>query len=289
MSPNNPKKAPATPVKLISANLQAGITTRRYSDYLTQSWSHVLPLGKKKTLTSLAEHLQGADIAGIQEADSGSLRSGFHHQTIGLSERAGFSHWHHQTNRKIGLLACSGNGILSRYQAQEVTSLPLPGSPGRGALLARYQLEGMEHQLLVGVVHLALGASTRAIQLAFLSELMQNEPYAVLMGDFNCTINAPEMSSLWRSTLLESIEAPATFPSWNPTRAIDHILTTPALQADAPVVLAKSSSDHLMISRNIQLPTTIQKNSTLTHLHAEPGQAVQGHDVSRAGDDAPFR
>ena len=35
-------------LKLLSANIQAGSSTRRYSDYATRSWSHVLPMGNKR-------------------------------------------------------------------------------------------------------------------------------------------------------------------------------------------------------------------------------------------------
>ena len=32
-------------LRLLSANIQAGSSTRRYSDYVTRSWSHALPAG----------------------------------------------------------------------------------------------------------------------------------------------------------------------------------------------------------------------------------------------------
>ena len=253
-----PPSGATTPLRLLSANLQAGATTRRYSDYVTQSWAHALPIGKRRTLDSLADQVRGADIAGVQESDSGSLRSGFDHQTWRLAQGAGLDHWHHQDNRRMGPLACSGNGLMSRYQAREVERLTLPGRvPGRGALLARFGLEDTDETFLVGVVHLSLGAAARAVQLAFLAERMANEPYAVLMGDFNCTIDANEMRGLWRHTRLEAAEAPASFPSWKPQRAIDHILATPALLGGPVEALARGASDHLMVARTIQLPSRL--------------------------------
>ena len=41
-------------LKLLSANIQAGSSTRRYSDYATRSWSHVLPTGKRTALDAIA-------------------------------------------------------------------------------------------------------------------------------------------------------------------------------------------------------------------------------------------
>ena len=35
-------------LRLLSANIQAGSSTRRYSDYVTRSWSHALPAGNKR-------------------------------------------------------------------------------------------------------------------------------------------------------------------------------------------------------------------------------------------------
>ncbi|HMB44092.1 MAG TPA: EEP domain-containing protein, partial [Luteimonas sp.] len=35
-------------LKLLSANIQAGSSTRGYHDYFARSWSHVLPGGNKR-------------------------------------------------------------------------------------------------------------------------------------------------------------------------------------------------------------------------------------------------
>ena len=41
-------------LKLLSANIQAGSSTRRYSDYATRSWSHVFPTGKRANLQGIS-------------------------------------------------------------------------------------------------------------------------------------------------------------------------------------------------------------------------------------------
>ena len=69
-------------LRLLSANIQAGSSTRRYSDYVTRSWSHALPAGNKRgSLDAIAQMAAEHDIVGLQEADPGSLRSGFTNQT----------------------------------------------------------------------------------------------------------------------------------------------------------------------------------------------------------------
>ena len=149
-------------LKLLSANIQAGSSTRRYTDYAMRSWSHVLPAGNKRgSLDAIAQLAGQHDIVGLQESDPGSLRSGFTNQTHYLAQRGGFAYWSHQPNRRVGGLASSANGLLSKLEPVEVHDHPLPGRVrGRGVLLAQFG-EGREG-LAVAVAHLSLGAGSRA-------------------------------------------------------------------------------------------------------------------------------
>ena len=72
--------APRT-LRLLTANIQAGSRTRRYSDYVTRSWSHALPAGSKSTrLHAIATIAQRRDTAALPEADPCSLQSCFFNQ-----------------------------------------------------------------------------------------------------------------------------------------------------------------------------------------------------------------
>ena len=126
-------------LRLLSANIQAGSSTRGYHDYVARSWSHVLPAGNKRgSLDAIADLAARHDIVGLQEADPGSLRSGFTNQTHYLAERAGFAYWTHQPNRRVGGVASSANGLLSRLEPTLVEDHSLPGRvKGRGVLIAR--------------------------------------------------------------------------------------------------------------------------------------------------------
>ncbi|HEY5849207.1 MAG TPA: EEP domain-containing protein, partial [Lysobacter sp.] len=43
-------------LRLLSANIQAGSSTRGYHDYVARSWSHVLPAGNKRgSLDTIAQ------------------------------------------------------------------------------------------------------------------------------------------------------------------------------------------------------------------------------------------
>jgi endonuclease/exonuclease/phosphatase family metal-dependent hydrolase len=242
-------------LKLLSANIQAGSSTRGYHDYFARSWSHVLPAGNKRgALDAIAQIAGEHDIVGLQESDPGSLRSGFTNQTHYLAERARFAYWSHQPNRSMGGVASSANGLLSRLEPVSVSDHPLPGRiAGRGVLLARFGDD--DDGLTVAVAHLSLGATSRMAQLAFIAELLHDVPNAVLMGDFNCTRDRPEMSLLYQRTRLQPPQHDVlTFPSWRPQRAIDHILTTGTLQCHNVRAVPAAFSDHLALSIELDVP-----------------------------------
>jgi endonuclease/exonuclease/phosphatase family metal-dependent hydrolase len=241
-------------LKLLSANIQAGSSTRRYSDYATRSWSHVLPMGKRLSLDAIAKVVSEHDIVGLNESDPGSLRSGFTNQTHYLAQRAGFHYWSHQPNRRVGGVASSANGLLSKLEPVEVMDHSLPGRiAGRGVLMARFGDD--EDSLTIAVAHLSLGAQSRASQLSFIAELLHDHPHAVLMGDFNCDIDRPEMATLFRRTRLQPpAHVVPTCPSWRPQRAIDHILLGDGLTNHRARALPAAQSDHLALSVELDVP-----------------------------------
>ena len=242
-------------LRLLSANIQAGSSTRGYHDYVARSWSHVLPAGNKRgSLDQIAQLAGEYDIVGLNESDPGSLRSGFTNQTHYLAQRGGFDYWSHQPNRRVGNVASSANGLLSRLEPREVIDHSLPGRiSGRGVLLARFG-DGDEG-LTVAIVHLSLGAASRMAQLGFIAELLHDHPHAVLMGDFNCPIDRPEMQALFRATRLQPPDCVVnTFPSWRPQRAIDHILIGDGLSCSGACAMPAARSDHLAISLELDVP-----------------------------------
>ena len=242
-------------LKLLSANIQAGSSTRRYADYATRSWSHVLPAGNKRgSLDTIAQLAGQHDIVGLNESDPGSLRSGFTNQTHYLAQRGGFAYWSHQPNRSVGGVASSANGLLSKLEPVEVHDHPLPGRVrARGVLLA--QFGNGRDGLAVAVAHLSLGAGSRASQIDFIADLLHDHPHAILMGDFNCDPDRPEMQALYKHTRLQppALCVP-TFPSWRPQRAIDHILTTKDLHVANMEAFAAAYSDHLALAAEIDVP-----------------------------------
>lgn len=251
--------APDTGVlRVLSCNILAGASVQRYHEYFTRSWGAVLP-GKYKlgNLDSLARSIAEFDVIGLQEADAGSIRSGFLNQTRYLAETSGLPYWSHQPNRKLSNVSHTANGLISRNPPSEVLDYPLPGRlGGRGVLMARYG-EG-DDMLTVAVAHLSLGTQSRARQIDFIAELLQGQRNVVLMGDFNCPPDSPELRSLFARTALAPPTDPApTFPSWRPQRAIDHILVSSGIGVERMWTLPAAFSDHLPLAAEIRVPVTV--------------------------------
>jgi endonuclease/exonuclease/phosphatase family metal-dependent hydrolase len=235
------------PLQILSCNIQAGSRTRAYREYVTRSWSHVLPNGKRSNLADLSQLASHYDIVGLQECDTGSLRSGFDNQSDTMAEMAKFPFRSHQSNRRIGRIASSGNALLSRLEPSEILDYVLPGRlAGRGVLIASFG-EGKQRWQLA-ITHLSLGVRSRNLQCHFLADLFGDARRLVLMGDFNCEADAAEMQVLYRRTRLQPpTQRVLTFPSWEPKRSLDHILCAGFVVSDYTTVIA-AGSDHLGVA-----------------------------------------
>jgi endonuclease/exonuclease/phosphatase family metal-dependent hydrolase len=193
------------------------------------------------------------DLVGLQEVDSGSLRTGFLDQTEYLAHRARFPYWYRQVNRSLGKIAQHSNGVLSRVRPSFIDEHKLPGMRGRGAMLV--ELPTNDEPLLVCIMHLALGKRARRLQLEYIAELVGEHPLLVVMGDFNCGTESRELQNLVRNTHLQlPVEDKMTFPAWRPNRKYDHILVSEALKLKRTRVLEQKHSDHLPISVQVELP-----------------------------------
>jgi len=235
-------------IRLLSYNIQTGISTTRYSHYVTHSWKHVLPHAQRfSNLDRVASQIREYDIVGLQEVDAGSLRSGYVNLTQYLGEKAQFPFWYDQTNRHLGRFARNSTGLLSRFNPSEISEHRLPGRiPGRGALLIRYGTR--QDSLVVLILHLALGRRARLRQLGYISELVNEYRHVILMGDLNEWF-------LWGRPLrwlhAEFVEtpSPATFPSGCPIFALDRLWVRPRATLSSLTVhrspTARIASDHL--------------------------------------------
>lgn len=243
-------------LRLLSFNIQVGISTQRYHHYLTRSWQHLLPAaGRSGNLQRIGDLLGDFDLVALQEVDGGSLRSGYVNQVEHLARLGAFPYWYQQLNRNLGRLAQHSNGVLSRLRPSLMEDHPLPGPPGRGAMLLRLG-EGPDAVAVV-MMHLSLGARTRTRQLAYIRELLSDYRHVVLMGDMNTHANDLLQFSPLRDLELFAPQIEATFPSWRPQRCLDHILLSPSLPLERCEVLSQPISDHLPVAVQIRLPTSL--------------------------------
>jgi endonuclease/exonuclease/phosphatase family metal-dependent hydrolase len=243
----------------MSFNIQAGTSTARYHQYVTHSWRQILPHSQRTVnLDAIAAMVAPYDMVALQEADSGSLRSGFINQSRYLATHSGMPFWCHQSNRKVGNVAFAGNGFLSRFEPDAVEEFRLPGAiPGRGSLVVRFGKD--QEALAIAVVHLALGKRARRQQLAFLSEQLEHCRHLVVMGDLNAPVSSHEMQDFCARLELSAPTAElATYPSWQPQRAIDHILLSKSISVCSAKVVDVSYSDHCPVEVELELPSSIQ-------------------------------
>lgn len=246
--------APPRRLRLLSYNIQSGLTTNNYSQYVTRSWRHLVPVpSRMSNLDGIARILTDYDLVGLQEVDAGSLRSGFVNQVKYLAAHAGFEHVFDQSNRKIGMLSQHGNAVLSRIRPDALTEHKLPGLPGRGVLEVRFG-SGPD-ALHVMILHMALGRRGRLRQIEFLAKRVGAYRHVIVMGDLNCDPNSPEMAVLVEvARLREPDPGLHTFPSWRPNRQLDHILVSSAITVERVEVLDCAFSDHLPIAMVVRLP-----------------------------------
>ncbi|MFP6835091.1 MAG: endonuclease/exonuclease/phosphatase family protein [Pseudomonadales bacterium] len=243
------------PLKLLTFNIQVGISTTRYRHYFTKGWKHVLPCESRvANLRRIAYLVRDYDLVALQEIDIGSLRSGFLNQVEYIAERAQFPYWYTQLNRDLGPLAQQGNGVLSRIAPVDMEDHRLPGAiPGRGAILLRLPY-GDEIVSLV-LLHLSLGKRSRQMQLEYVRGLIESEDHVVVMGDMNSHLS----KLLFDSPLAETNLVPAadvqqpTYPAWQPAVALDHVLVSPGLGITEYEVLDCRLSDHRPIAVSIEL------------------------------------
>jgi len=246
-------------LSLLSFNMQVGVGTRRYREYVTRGWRHVLPSQQvRDNLDRIGELLVGHDIIGLQEIDAGSRRSQYRNQIEHLARQAGFGFWHVQVNRDLGRVAQHGLGLISRFTPFDISEHKLPGRlPGRGALIARFGTP--RDSLAVVVTHLALGAGSRTRQLAAICELVADDDHVVLMGDTNCTAQALIADPALAASGLHVYDRPLpTFPSWRPRRGIDHILTSPSLDIRDARAVDTVLSDHLTLHMTLDVPPALR-------------------------------
>jgi endonuclease/exonuclease/phosphatase family metal-dependent hydrolase len=233
--------------RLRLAPTSSRFSARGYSDYVSRSWSHVLPA----ETSAAARHDRAAPARTTSSASTSDRQPALDSPTRPLlAQRSGFDYWSHQPNRSVGGVAASANGLLSKLEPREVTEHALPGRIGGTACCGATR----RRRRPAGRGRAPVGAATDVATVVH-RRVAARPPHAVLMGDFNCSIDRPEMQALFRQTRLQPPACEVhTFPSWRPQRAIDHILIGDGLKCSGTQALAAAFSDHLALSLELDVP-----------------------------------
>lgn len=248
-----PRAEPCS-LRLLTFNMQVGIQTRGYHDYVLKSWQHLFPsASRRKALQRIAELVQSFDLVALQEADAGSWRSRHQNQVETVAQLAQFPYWYQQVNRNLGALARHSNGVLARQPLQNLEKHTLPGwLPGRGLMLAQLRWQGQ--QIMIAVTHLALDRRTQFGQLDYLVQQVADAQHLIIMGDLNQEAEVLlQQSPLKRLRLLPLPHLCRSFPSWRPRRGLDHILVSEGLALQRMATIHHPLSDHLPVAAEITL------------------------------------
>ncbi len=240
-------------MKLLTWNIQAGIGTGRYRDYLLHAHRQLIHTRSKTlALHNIARAIAPYDVVCLQEIDLGGRRAGYRNQVDAIAAQSGHAHIAVQQNRIVPGISRHGNAILSRYPLKLVQDLKLPGRvAGRGCLVV--DIEGAV-RLRVACLHLSLGGPAQREQLAAIAQALRDAPAWVAMGDFNCSADSDTMAEFCATSggVLPAV-SPLTYPSWQPRHDFDHIVSLVPLTQYR--VEPARLSDHLPVSATVAAPS----------------------------------
>lgn len=238
-------------MNLLTWNIQAGIGTSRYRDYLLRAHLQLFHTPSKTvTLQNIAREIEPYDVVCLQEVDLGGRRAGYRSQVDEIALLSRHPHVAVQENRRVPGVSRHGNAILSHWPLTHVRDLKLPGRvAGRGCLVA--EVEG-KHAFRVACLHLSLGVSDRALQLEAVAQAMRGASAWAAMGDFNCGARSAPLEAFCEATGGQiSRSPPLTFPAWRPRRDYDHIVTGGEISISNYRSEPATFSDHLGVSARV--------------------------------------
>lgn len=238
----------------LSYNIQAGIGTLRPRDYIMRAHRQIFSMSSKTdNLNKIAEYIRSYDVVCLQEVDLGGFRSGYISQAQYLKDQADFPFLATQINRRLGRLSLHGNVILSRRPISHVKSHILPASvTGRGLLVVQV---GRKNPIMIANTHFSLGEADQRRQFGFIKEKLGSYDRVILSGDFNCTPESAVLRDFDENCNLDMVTEHYhhAFPSWKPSKAIDHIFVSKSFGPSKCEVGAVRLSDHLPLSMRISI------------------------------------
>ena len=220
-----------------------------------------------KNLRALIDffHEQKVDVLGLVEIDSGSYRSSYRNQAEVIAHHLGHRSFIRSKYRsrswwsRFPLMKKQANACLSGHPVvrEKVHFL----NKGVKRLVMEMELE----EVVIFVVHLALGRRCREAQLADLSRLVRQvkKPY-LIAGDFNAFAGKVELEEFMHTLQLSNanLSDVPTFPSRAPRWQLDFILHSPEIRiTHFEVARHVRLSDHLPLICDFEVIDTCRETS----------------------------
>ncbi len=200
------------------------------------------------------------DILALVEVDTGSFRSKkdevkFFEKKLNMKSYVEKVKYPNQgllkLFHKIPILKKQANAIVSKYKLNKVKYHLLNEGTKRIVIEASINCP-KKITLLLLLAHLALGSKTRQKQIKELIKIINKiKNPVILMGNFNTNNGKEELKYLLKETnlqdkfKLDKNSSCLTFPTWNPRKRFDYVLTTPKINVKKYKVLNFDFSDHL--------------------------------------------
>lgn len=188
------------------------------------------------------------DIVGLIEVDLGSYRSRRRNQAQVIANALGHGHAYRSkyaaesVARFIPVMRKQGNAFIVRDPKTQARFHYFRKG------VKRLVIELETNEVVIFLVHLALGARTRHQQLHDLfARVKASSKPCIVAGDFNTLWGEHEIEMFMAATGLASADRRKrpTFPSWKPKRHLDFILHSPDIVVDHFELPKVTLSDHL--------------------------------------------
>jgi endonuclease/exonuclease/phosphatase family metal-dependent hydrolase len=190
------------------------------------------------------------DIVALQDVSRGWVTNGGLDMLAWLSYRLNMTYVFEPTTDPL-----SGNAILSRYPITAYTQESLPPADSlikRGFVTALINVtEGQYMKVLTTQLDAAeANSDIRQLQAQIIIDRWGGIDSTAILGNFNAEPSSPEIYKLYYAQLHDffiSQKTAYTFPSNNPWKRIDYILTSPDLRVTDGGVSQSTASNHLPV------------------------------------------
>ncbi|MCH5219171.1 MAG: endonuclease/exonuclease/phosphatase family protein [Muribaculaceae bacterium] len=238
-----------------------------YATLTLRIMSYNLRFGELATMERLASEIKAfnPDFVALQEVDINTMRKMAPHNNgvnfiNELAAKTGMFGYFGKTINFSVPGGYYGVGILSRYPADQLNTIPLPNPKNeepRIILIGTFRMEE-ELPFIFASTHFDYKSEdTQSLQAQCVVNRFADTPIpAIIAGDFNCTLNSAPIETMKSCFELLSGTAP-TFPAKEPISRLDYIWGTP--KADFKLIETSegssgqdTASDHLPVMSVIE-------------------------------------